>query len=627
MVDTISEISASTVHSPETHSQSEGPRGPNGEHGTCYAFTAATTIRSAQMRIFSRTVEDHDKLVTIITEKYGCNGAVLFDVLEDMCTSRRLHCAQVDEASAESLVQSRAVAASFALDQGAWQRFSAFFRSAPEGVLRRENLQGMPYGSVEGHGVVVVGQSPGFWMVKNSWGEDFADEGFFRVAKDALQFSFYDVHFRHEDLSDSEIKAYCRAPAVLTINITNNRRARNPISSLGWYVDFRTLRVLAVCRKRCPIARWNTQNRHQKVLPGYEIFEVNSIRGADNIIEALQNETNLNITLIISDPCKLDDLLDERARSTCFAHAIASAIRQTQKRILGRTVEIHDEMVTSILHRHGSSIIDLSTVLASECGQRSLRYQAVDGDAVAQVLKSRSLLASFSLDTAQWKRFSQYFNADARRTRRRPLTSSILEGNLDGIQQSVVATVVGESPSHWQIKDPLSWDVGQRRVLRVAKELINCQFYAVGFLVSDLRQDEVEIYENPTTHLDIQLARPHRWIKGDLAFGWTIDVVTMQIEWIAAWGVIAQLNQNLPFESRVHPGYKIVWANGCTDQDGILNCLANHSHLTVRLAKHHYPLETGQAVGPSLPPQRCTLEVQGLMGKLICRWVSWSELC
>ena len=49
---------------------------------------------------------------------------------------------------------------------------------------------------VEGHAVVISGWTDNYWKFKNSWGEEFADKGFFRIMKDALEFRFYDVYFR-----------------------------------------------------------------------------------------------------------------------------------------------------------------------------------------------------------------------------------------------------------------------------------------------------------------------------------------------------------------------------------------------------------------------------------------------
>ena len=65
--------------------QGQGPRDECGNRGTCYAFAAATAIRSTEMRIFNREVEPHDELVKLITTKCSQpNGYVFAARLTDL---------------------------------------------------------------------------------------------------------------------------------------------------------------------------------------------------------------------------------------------------------------------------------------------------------------------------------------------------------------------------------------------------------------------------------------------------------------------------------------------------------------------------------------------------------------
>ena len=50
-------------------------------------------------------------------------------------------------------------------------------------------LQPSHYG-YEGHAVVISGQAPLYWKIKNSWGTGFGDQGFFRLAKNT-SLNFY----------------------------------------------------------------------------------------------------------------------------------------------------------------------------------------------------------------------------------------------------------------------------------------------------------------------------------------------------------------------------------------------------------------------------------------------------
>ncbi len=113
-------ITTATDWSPTIHDQDDGPRGQNNETRTCYAFAAATAVRSAQMRIFGRAVERHAKLVKEITDRFGTDGADLNEVLAWLCPLKNLHYDEITPDDAEWLLQgqetlSRVVLAGFSL--------------------------------------------------------------------------------------------------------------------------------------------------------------------------------------------------------------------------------------------------------------------------------------------------------------------------------------------------------------------------------------------------------------------------------------------------------------------------------------------------------------------------------
>lgn len=147
------------------------------------------------------------------------------------------------------MMRSHQMIAGFSLNEANWKRFSRFFAPHPTDVLQPHHLSTTSFGRHEGHAVVITGESQDAWFIKTSWREGFAEEGFFRVAKTSIEFSFYDVCFRMCDLTRSERNAYRLAPPLLEVTMVPCRSERNPISSLGWDIDFETLRIERV-RKR-----------------------------------------------------------------------------------------------------------------------------------------------------------------------------------------------------------------------------------------------------------------------------------------------------------------------------------------------------------------------------------------
>jgi len=586
IIDSASEVSTSTAVSPDAHSQYLGPAAPDGAQGTCYAFATATAIRSAQQRIFSRTVEDHGTLVSSITSRYGCNGIAserFPHVLRHMLRTRRLGCREVTIDQAKLLANSRVVLASFALCRDGWDRFSSFFAQHPEGVLASGDLrgsQGGRGGRRDGHAVVIVGQHGDFWMIKNSWGGDFADGGFFRVSLTATLFTFYDVHFCLEDLTAKEIHAYHHAPHAISIDITR-RLQRASILSLGLRMNFTSMQIEGAQNWKCPIADWNVRNPDRRVLPGYQIVSVNGETQRQCIIDRLAQDTVLKIHLVVAEPGRFRDVLDEQVRARSYAHAIADGIRDAQSRIFGRVVDYHDDIASYLLRQYESNIVDVYPALRDACASYGFHCAKVRPDQVEHILCKRHLIASLSLDSCAWKRLSIFFdnNPDGIADR------DSLRGEMHGISQAASLVLVGQSDAHWDFKDLPSWDLGERRAIRIAKDLATLEFYDIHFFVSDLSPTEARLYSEAPPWRRIRIRRSKEEVKGVLVLGWTINTSSLQVEWVARWGPIGDFNSKFAPERNVHPGHRVVRANGLADPGEITRALEEADIINIVLAK------------------------------------------
>lgn len=67
----------------------------------------------------------------------------------------------------------------------------------------------------EGHAVVLTACNPKCLKFMSSWGQEFADKGFFRVKDHEVlnETKFYDVYWTLDDLKPNEIDAYSREGA------------------------------------------------------------------------------------------------------------------------------------------------------------------------------------------------------------------------------------------------------------------------------------------------------------------------------------------------------------------------------------------------------------------------------
>ena len=180
--------------------------------GTCYAYAAATVLHLAMHRIKDRD-DGYPKFADLknqMIEIYGEEGAKTKFVLEQMCPLYRLHVTEVNSKEALSAVAAkRPVLTTFSLDGKQWDAFSNFFNVNPKGILSEEDLQktcNTEHPSESGgHAVVLTSYSIESLVFMNSWGKEWADNGFFSIANSkVLSCKFYDVYWTANDLSDVE---------------------------------------------------------------------------------------------------------------------------------------------------------------------------------------------------------------------------------------------------------------------------------------------------------------------------------------------------------------------------------------------------------------------------------------
>ncbi|CAE7946755.1 aceE [Symbiodinium sp. KB8] len=517
-----SETDVSTEFSPRIHDQDVGPRGPDGERGTCYAFAVATAIRSAQMRILGRAVEKHLALVDEITREFGCDGADVSAVLDALCPRKKLHHMPIsrDEAAQE--------------------------RQAPG----------------EGHAVVIVGASEQDWFIKNSWGDAFAHEGYFHVRKNAIAFEFHDVFFYTSDLTRNETAAYSQAPAVLEICIKEPRRSpRNPISSLGWEIDFETLRIERVRKRNCSIAYWNRENPFKKVMPGYLISSVNGSEKVEDMICDLQHADQLEIILVVAAAAKIPDICEKHARCYSCAHGVAAAICHAQSRIFGRPVEQHGKLASELIDLWGCESADVRGILNDACGSRGLHYEELDLVETGDIAPHRHVLASFELDEPAWEvlELCLRYSTEASTV---PLRACDIQSDRTATQQQAAFFICGQGYSSdfdmefWYVMDLLG------RRMKVEKHALHLRYYDVFFYISDLSQAEISLFNSAARILDVEIRRAVTWIKGVEPLGWTVDSKTLQVEWTASWGPIGDYNSAESLDQQVHPGHVIQSVNG-----------------------------------------------------------------
>ena len=185
------------------------------EGGTCYANASATVLHLSMKRILGREggYPDFYKLREEFINRFGSDGANTLLVLQKMCPKYRLHCQKVDPMGAmKAITSSRPVVARFRLTDHEWDSFGAFFQRNPKGILTKREIDitaRPPNTPLGGHAVVLTSFNSECLRLLNSWGEDWADMGFFIVENaDVLGLEFIDVYWTITDLTEEEKTYY-----------------------------------------------------------------------------------------------------------------------------------------------------------------------------------------------------------------------------------------------------------------------------------------------------------------------------------------------------------------------------------------------------------------------------------
>ncbi|VDI27718.1 Hypothetical predicted protein [Mytilus galloprovincialis] len=198
--------------------------------GTCYANASAVVLDLSMKRILGRDggYPDFKDLREKIIELHGKDGANTLNVLEGIVPEYRLHCNLVDAKDAmKAIAAKRPVVATFCLTDPEWNQFSSmFYQRNPTSILTKAEIdlsKRDPRPKLTGHAVVLTSFNSECLRFMNSWGDNWADMGFFRVQNSiVLDFKFIDVFWTLNDLSERETEYFKKHGAEVADKIMKN---------------------------------------------------------------------------------------------------------------------------------------------------------------------------------------------------------------------------------------------------------------------------------------------------------------------------------------------------------------------------------------------------------------------
>jgi hypothetical protein len=197
---------------------------------TCYAHASATVVHLAMHRILGRD-DGHPSFEALRDEminKYGKDGTNTLNALEEICPQYRLQCKKVDVHGAMGAITEKCpVVAIFGLTENEWQTFYDFFERTRNGILTKRDLHKMRRSESDiGHAVVLTSFNSKCLDFMNSWGDGWADNGFFKVKNaDVLKMEFIDIFWNESDLTDSEKASYRKRGAKVADTLRTSLKA------------------------------------------------------------------------------------------------------------------------------------------------------------------------------------------------------------------------------------------------------------------------------------------------------------------------------------------------------------------------------------------------------------------
>lgn len=195
---------------------------------TCYANASAAVLHLSMKRILGRDGDypKFDDLREKIVNRHGEKGANTLKVLQGIAPEYRLHCKPVDAKDAmKAIAAKRPVVARFRLTDPEWDQFYEFFERNPTSILTKAEIdlsKRDPRARLIGHAVVLASFNSECFRFMNSWGNNWAGMGFFKVQNSTvLNFEFIDVFWTLNDLSKREIDFFKERGAIVADDIMN----------------------------------------------------------------------------------------------------------------------------------------------------------------------------------------------------------------------------------------------------------------------------------------------------------------------------------------------------------------------------------------------------------------------
>ena len=202
---------------------------------------------------------------------------------------------------------------------------------------------------------------------------------------------------------------------------------------------------------------------------------------------------DVDLDVYINQSVRDYEAQEEQEGHTCYAHASATVLHLTMKRIHGPEndvptfVELKDEMIGQF----GKEAFSITTALKKMCKKYHLRYKPVDlKGAMEAVASSRPVVATFKLTRKEWDRFKEFFITNGKGIlTKKEIDITARPSNPKRFGHAVVLTSFNSK--YLRLLDSRGPDWADNGFIKVQNaDVLGFKFYDVYWEIEDLNKEE-----------------------------------------------------------------------------------------------------------------------------------------
>ena len=201
---------------------------------------------------------------------------------------------------------------------------------------------------------------------------------------------------------------------------------------------------------------------------------------------------DVDLDVYINQSVRDYEAQEKQEGHTCYAHASATVLHLTMKRIHGPEndvptfVELKDEMIG----KFGKEAYSITKALDEMCENYNLRYKPVDvKGAMEAVASSRPVIATFKLNRDEWGRFKEFFITNGKGILTEKEINVARPSNPKRFGHAVVLTSFNSE--YLRLLDSRGSDWADKGFIKVQNaDVLGFQFYDVYWEIEDLNEKE-----------------------------------------------------------------------------------------------------------------------------------------